>query len=70
MPIMFNIDLALIQHPIRLHSSKDLAEITELEQDRKCWRGLTSQIEEAAEVCQTRKSYSVSDSQGFPCAPP
>ena len=26
-PIVFNRDLALIQHPIRLYSSKDLAEI-------------------------------------------
>ena len=32
---------------------KDLTEITELEQDRKCWRGLASQIEEAAWVSQT-----------------
>ena len=45
LPIVFNRDLALIQHPIRLHSSKDMAEITELAQDRKCWRGLRSQIE-------------------------
>ena len=35
---------------IRLHSSKDLAEITELAQDRKCWSGLTSRIEKAAGV--------------------
>ena len=48
--MVFNRDLALIQHPIRLYSSKDLAEITELAQDRKCWRGLASQIEKAAEV--------------------
>ena len=40
---MFNRDLALIQHPIRLHSSKDLAEITGLVQDRKRWRGLASE---------------------------
>ena len=34
-----SIDFYLIdQHPIRLHSIKDLAEITELAQDRKCWR--------------------------------
>ena len=33
---------------------KDLTEITELEQDRKCWRGLASQIEEAAWVSQTK----------------
>ena len=32
--ILFIRDLALIQHPIRLHLSKDLAEITELAQDR------------------------------------
>ena len=50
LPIGFNRDLALIQHPIRLYSSKDLAEITVLAEDRKCWRGLTSQIEKAAEV--------------------
>ena len=49
LPIVFNRDLALIQYPIRLHSSKDLAEITELAQDRKRWRGLASQIEKAAE---------------------
>ena len=49
-----NTDLALIQHPIRLHSSKDVAEITELAQDRKCWRGLTSQTEKASEVSQTK----------------
>ena len=54
MPIVFNIDLALIQHPIRLHSSKDLAEITELEQNRKYWRRLTSRIERAAEVSQIK----------------
>ena len=51
---MFNRDLALIQHPIRLHSSKELAEITDLAQDRKCWRGFTSRIEKAAEVSQTK----------------
>ena len=55
MPIVFNRDLALIQYPIRLHSSKDMAEITELAQDRKCWRGLTSQIKKAAMVSQTKK---------------
>ena len=32
---------------------QDLAEITELAQKRKCWRGLTSQIDKAAEVSQT-----------------
>ena len=31
-----NIDLALIQQPIRLQLSKYLAEITELAKDRKC----------------------------------
>ena len=50
LPIVFNRDLALIQHPIRLHPSKDPAEIIELAQDRNYWRGLTSQIKEAAEV--------------------
>ena len=54
LPIVFNKVLSLIQDPIRLHSSKDLAEITELAQDRKCWRRLTSRIEEAAEVTQTK----------------
>ena len=53
LPIVFNRDLALIQHPIRLHVIKDLAEITELAQDRKCWRGLTSRIEKAVEGSQT-----------------
>ena len=55
MPIVFSRDLALIQDPIRLHSSKDLVENKELAQDKKCWRGLTSQIEKAAEVSQTKK---------------
>ena len=50
LPIVFNRDLSLIQDPLKLQSSKDLAEITELAQDRKCWRGLTSRIEKAAEV--------------------
>ena len=54
MPLVFNKDLAFIKHPIRLHSSKDLAEITELAQDKKCWRGLASQIEKAAEAAQTK----------------
>ena len=53
LPIVFNRDLALVQHPIRRHSSRDLAEIIELAQDRKCWRGLTSQIEKGVEVSQT-----------------
>ena len=52
--IVFNKDLAQIQHPIRLHSSKDLAEITELAQDRKCWRGLTPRTKKAAEVSKTK----------------
>ena len=55
LPIVFNRDLALIQLPIRPHSGKEVAEITELAQDRKRWRGLTSQIEKAAEVSQTKK---------------
>ena len=46
--------LALIQHPIRIHSLKDLAKITELAQDRTCWRALTPRIEKAAEVSQTK----------------
>ena len=54
MPIVFNRDLALIQHPIRLHSSKDLAQITEIAQDRKYSSGLTKQIEKAAEVSQAK----------------
>ena len=54
LPIVLNRDLSLIQDPIRLHSSKDLAEITELAQGRKCWRGITSRIEKAAEVSQTK----------------
>ena len=52
LPIVVNRDLSPIQHPIRLHSSKDLTEITILAQNRKCWRGLTSEIEKAAEVSQ------------------
>ena len=35
-------------------SSKGLAEITELGQDKKRWRGLASQIDKAAEVSQTK----------------
>ena len=54
MPILFKRDLALIQHPVILHESKDQAEITELVHDRKCWKGFTSQIEKAAEVSQTK----------------
>ena len=56
LPIVFNRALALIQHPIRLHSGKEQAEITELAQDRKCWRRLTSQIEKATEVSQTKNA--------------
>ena len=52
--IVFNRDLALIQHPIRLHSSKDLAKIPELAQDRTYWRGLAFQIQKAAEMSQTK----------------
>ena len=47
LPTVFKRDLALIQHPIRLHASNDVAKITELSQDRKYWRVLTSQIEKA-----------------------
>ena len=54
LPFVFNRDVALIQNLITLHSSKDLAEITELAPDRKCWRGLTSLIEKAAEVSQSK----------------
>ena len=47
-----------VQHRSRTDStpkhSKYLSEITELTQDRKCWRGLTSKIEKAAEVSQTK----------------
>ena len=50
LPIVFHRDLSLIKDPIRLHSSTDQAEIIELAQDRKYWRGLTSGIEKAAEV--------------------
>ena len=52
--IVFNTDIAVIQHPIRLHSSIVLAEITELAQDWECWRGLISQIEKAAEELQSK----------------
>ena len=51
---MVNRDLALIQHPIKLHSSKHLAEITDLAQGRKGSRGLALQVEKAAEVSQTK----------------
>ena len=63
------IKFKIFKHPIRLHSSKDLAKITELAKDRKCWRGLTSQIEKAAEVSQTNnwvaKRQLVRSSQTF-----
>ena len=36
LPIVFNRDLSPIPHPVRLHSSKDVDEITELTQDRIC----------------------------------
>ena len=49
LPIVLNRNPALIQHP-----SKDVAEITELAQDRKCWRELASRIEKAAEVSHTK----------------
>ena len=34
LPVVINRDLALIEHPIRLQSSKDLADITDIAQDR------------------------------------
>ena len=39
---------------IQLSISENLDEITELAQDRNCWRGLTLQIEKAAEASWTR----------------
>ena len=54
LPIEFNTDLALIQHPIRLHSSKDLIAITNLVKDGKRWRGLASQINKPAEESLTK----------------
>ena len=55
MPLVFNRDLALMQHLIRLHSRKDLAEITQPAQNRKCWKVvLASQIEKAVEESQTK----------------
>ena len=42
LPKMYNSDLAIRTHPIRLHSSKDQDKITDLAQDRKRWRGLAS----------------------------
>ena len=32
---VYEVDLALIQHPIKLHSSRELAEITDLAQDKE-----------------------------------
>ena len=52
--MVFNRVLALIQQQIKVQSSKDLAEISELARDSKRWRGLSSQIEKAAEVSQTK----------------
>ena len=54
LPKVFNTDLALIFQPIRLQPSKDLAEITELAQYSPCLRGVTSQIENAAECHRLR----------------
>ena len=54
LPILFNRDLAPDQHRIRLRSSKDLAEIAEQAEDRKCWKGLISQIEKPTEVHRLR----------------
>ena len=51
---VFDIDLAMIQHTIRLHSSKDLVEITKLAENRKRWRGLATQVQKAVEVSQTK----------------
>ena len=52
--IVFNRDLSLIQHPLKLNLGKDLAETTGLAKDRKCWRGLTSQIEKTAKLSNTK----------------
>ena len=41
LPIVLNRDLALTQHPIRLHSSKDLAEITEPSTGQEMLEGIT-----------------------------
>ena len=51
---MFKRDLALIQHAIRPHSIKDLADIIGLAQDVKRRRKLASQIEKAAEESQAK----------------
>ena len=37
---MSNRDFTLVQHPIRLHTSKDLAETTELTRDRNFLKGI------------------------------
>ena len=50
MPIVFHRDLA----PIRLHSRKDPAEITEPAEGMKGWRRLALEIEKAAEASQTK----------------
>ena len=42
LPIVFNRDRKLIQHPIRSLSSKDLAEIIDLAHGWKRWRGLAA----------------------------
>ena len=47
-------DLTLIQNPIRLQSSKDIAKILNLTQDRKCCRGVASLIKKAVEVSQMK----------------
>ena len=39
---------------IQSDSGKDLAEITELAKDRKRWKGLAPQIDEATEESQTK----------------
>ena len=54
LPIVFKRDPPLIQHPIRLNSSKDLTDSTNLAHVRKCWRGLASQIEKDAEASQIK----------------
>ena len=54
LPKVLNRNLALILHPIKQQSSKNLAEITDLIQDSKRRRRLASQIEKAAEVSQTK----------------
>ena len=53
LPLMFNRDRALHQHPIRLHSSRDLVQITGLAQDRKCFK-INIAAREIGEVSLTR----------------